>query len=349
MADELSCDLCDPSSPVAPPGWESVITDAGLHQVWDWSLVRAVHVEARGRLLAGLLRDGDRLVGLVTARLHGLRRSPSLGVVDVDAVGNSALPGIALPGAVPGSLDPSGTDPALLAAAIRAFESALRERYGRRVAAVVYRQVYARELPLVARGGTVIREGSPTAVLHNVSGDYAGYLRTLSKSRRVDQRRIARRIDDDPSVRVYTGPAGGTTLDLDAFHRLVVDTTRRNHGARWPRPTFWSPARLAAAAALPGTDVVSYTDPDGELLAASLIFGHPTSPIVGPWGSRPVGTPGGRRSGLWFDQFNRAVNRAIDDGCRIMIIGKGLSDLKEKLGFTPEPQWVVVRRLTRIP
>src|SRR6185369_14014880 len=88
MADDLICDLCDTSAPEAPPGWESVIKDAGLHEIWDWTLVRAVHDETRGRLLAGLLRDGDRPTGLVTARLHGLRRAPSIGVVDVEAVGN---------------------------------------------------------------------------------------------------------------------------------------------------------------------------------------------------------------------------------------------------------------------
>src|SRR5437868_1747428 len=103
MADGLTCELCDTSSAGAPSGWAAAIRDAGLHQVWDWPLVRAVHAETRGRVLAGLLRDGDRRVGLVTARLTGVGRSPAIGMVDVDGVGTSALPGIALPGAVPAS------------------------------------------------------------------------------------------------------------------------------------------------------------------------------------------------------------------------------------------------------
>src|SRR4051812_26206886 len=185
MGSDLRFEPCDPYSATEPPGWADAIASAHLHQAWNWAVVRTTAALGRSRLVAGVFHDGDRPVGLATARFYRLA-----GLVDVDCPGTSALPGIALTGAVPASLHPGGTDPALLAAALPAFESALRREYGRGVQAVLYRQIYHAELPVVARGAALVREGAPIAVLHNRFSDHAGYLRSLKKSRRVDQQRL---------------------------------------------------------------------------------------------------------------------------------------------------------------
>ena len=344
MADDLTFELCDTSSAVAPPGWETVIEELGLHRLWDWTVVRATRADGKGTQLAGLFRAGDRLAGLATARLHGIGRRPLAGVVDVECVGTTSLPGIALPGVVSGGIDPAGTDPSLLSAALHAFESALRREYGRRVAAVAYRQIHGRELPVVARGATLIRQGMPVGVLHNGFADYEAYFRTLDRERRKSQRRLVRNIDADPTVTVYLGPAAGTDLDPGEFHRLTVAAARRNHRTRWPPLRLESRDRIAALLALPGTLVGSYTDPDGRLIAANLTYDNPVAPIVGAWGALPLGPDAGRRSGLWFDHYDRILRRCIEAGRPLVIGGKALPELKAELGLTPEPQWTVVRR-----
>jgi hypothetical protein len=343
MICDLEFELCDTSAEEAPRGWSDGIHNAGLHQAWNWSIVRARSL-GRGRMLAGTFRDGDRVIGLGAARLHGLGRLP--GVVDVDCPGTSSLPGIALPGAVPATLHPDGTDPDLLAAALHAFESALRRECGRWLQAIVYRQVYRAELPVVLLGATTVaREGAPIAVLRSGFADHDAYLRTLRKSRRVDQRRLVRLIDADPETSVWLGPAPAANLDVDTMFRLSLATARRNHHQRWPPLRYWRREMFAAVLALPHVDVIQYTDPQGGLIAASLMFDHPTAPVLGPWGARPLGPD--RRSGLWFDHLDRLIRRAVEAGRPLVIGGKGQADMKASLGFVPYQQWSVLRRMGR--
>jgi hypothetical protein len=344
VSSDLEFDLCDPSARKAPPGWADGIRNAGVHEVWDWSVVRTVAAIGRSRLLAGMFRDGGRIVGLGTARLYGIGgRRRFTGLVDVDCLATSALPGIALAGGIPATLHPDGTAPALFAAALHAFESALRREYGRWVQAVAYRQIYGRELPVVLRGATVVREGTAVAVLHNRFTDHDGYLRSLTKSRRVDQRRLVRNIDADPDVTVWLGPASAANLDVDTFFRLNLSTARRNHRARWPPLRYWRREMFSTVLALPKVEAIRYTDPDGGLIAASVMFDHPIGPVLGPWGARPLGPD--RRSGLWFDHLDRLVRQAITAGRPLVIGGKGQAGLKASLGFEPYQQWTVLRRL----
>lgn len=342
MIGDLDFELCDASAGEAPRGWSDGMRNAGLHEAWNWSVVRARGGHGRGRMIAGMFRDGDRVIGLGAARLHGVGRLA--GLVDVDCPGTTTLAGIALPGAVSTTLHPGGTGPDLLAAALHAFESALRRECGRWLQAIVYRQVYRAELPVVLRGATVTREGASVAVLRNGFADHDAYLRTLRKSRRVDQRRLARLVDADPETSVWLGPARAANLDVDAMFRLNRATVRRNHRQRWLPMRYWRREMFAAVLALPGVDVIRYTDPAGGLIAASLVFDHPTAPVLGPWGARPPGP--GRRSGLWFDHLDRLIRRAVEAGRPLVIGGKGQAEMKASLGFVPYQQWSVLRRVS---
>jgi len=344
---DLALDWCDPTSAAVPAGWAECVRDAGLHQFWDWRVVHTVTAERGGGVVAGMLRDDRRVVGLVTGRLHTpLRRHPMGGVADVEHLANGALPGIGLPGPLPGSLNPDGPpDPDLLPAAVRAVEAALRARFGRRLQAVAFRQIYAGELPAVQRGTTLVREGKSVGVLVNRFADYEDYLRSLSRSRRQDQRRLVRVIDADPELKVTFGPRAESGLDLDEFWRLTADVSRRNHLERWPPRRIWSRTLLDTLTALPDVQILTYTTPgaDRRLVAATALFDHPIAPALGPWGAPPLGD--GRRSGLWFDHFARQLRWMIDGGRRAVLAGKGAQEAKEALGFTFHPQWTVLRRL----
>ncbi|GGM45358.1 hypothetical protein ACFFX1_43240 [Dactylosporangium sucinum] len=334
MSGDLEFEPFDPSADPAPAAWADAVHDLGLHQAWAWPLVRT----APGRCFAGILRDGDKAVGVATARVRGV-------LADVECFGTSSFTGLGLAGGLPAALRPDAVDPALFPAAVAAFESALRREFGRRLPFVAYRQVWSDGLPAVLRGATVVREGAPVAVLHNRFADHEAYLRSLTKSRRVDQRRLARRIDADPGLSAWVGPAAGAAIDVEALYRLCRDTARRNHRTLWPPLRYWSSEKFAAVLSLPDVEVIRYTDADGGLVAAGVVFDHPVAPVLGPWGARPPGPD--RRSGLWFDHLDRLIRRTIAAGRPFVVAGKGQAGPKESLGFAPHPQWSVVRRLLR--
>ncbi|MEV4137529.1 hypothetical protein AB0J72_35815 [Dactylosporangium sp. NPDC049742] len=336
-------DLLDPTGSATPPWWGSAVRDAELHSVLDWPVMRALASTRRGPVLVGALRDGDKVAGLVTLRL---RRLPALGlaVADVESMIIGAFSGIALAGGLPGTLHPSGGPaPSLFAAAVRTLEASLRQRYGKRLQAVMYRHIYRRELPHLLHGVSLVRAGAPALLLRNTFPDYDSYLRTLRKSRRVDQQRLVRNIDADPSLTVAFGPAADAGLDATALHRLCADTARRNHTHRWPPMRVWPQALFETVLQQPDVLALRYTGPDG-LVAATLTFDHPVAPILGPWGALPLGGP--RRSGLWFDHLARLIRWGIEQQRPLIVGGKGAQGPKEALGFTPEPQWTVLRRLT---
>jgi hypothetical protein len=338
--DDLTFELVDASGSAAPSWWASAVRDAELHQVRDWPVMRTLAATRRGPVLAGAFRDGGKIVGLASLRLRGL----GLTVADVDSMVIGAFPGIALTGGLPGTLHPTGgPPPELFAAAVDALERTLRQVYGRRVQAVMYRQIYRRELSHLVRGVTVVRSGAPALLLRNTFADYDAYLRTLRKSRRVDQQRLVRNIDADPSVTVRFGPGADAGLDVDVFHRLCIESGRRNHTARWPPMRFWPRDLFATVLALPDVLVLSYTGPGGGLIAATITFDHPLAPVLGPWGALPLG--GDRRSGLWFDHLARLIRWGIEQQRPLIIGGKGAQGPKEALGFVAEPQWSVLRRL----
>lgn len=329
----------------APVEWTDFLRTGDAHSLWHWSVVHAAALGRPGRTLAGTFHDGDTVVGIVVARLRGLSaRSPLLTVADVDCPGSAAMPGLALRGGLPPGLGPATPGDELRGPAMRAFEHALRARYGRRVPLVWYRQMFAESLPVVLnRGVAVTYAGAPVSVFRNEYDDFDAYLRTLSKSRRGDVRRIGRILDEDPdlTIRLDGKP---DDLDLRAMERLMTETARRNHQQRWP-PLLKVPSAVRdALATAPGTQVLRYTYGDGGLLGCGLIYDHPVMPVHGLWGGRDAKDPGGR-SGLWFDQMFRAMRWTIDSGRAGMIGGKGLNSLKAEFGFIPVPQWTVVRRI----
>src|SRR4051812_3876999 len=143
---DLAVEFSDPSGQ-EPAGWDGFVAAGQVHQGGRWSVVRASAADRRrGATVAGLLRDNGRPVGVVYARLLGLRRPGSSGgpLISSADVGcpTGTLPGLVLAGGVPATLQPSlQTDTGLLAAAVGAVEGALRREFGRRIRTVSYRSV----------------------------------------------------------------------------------------------------------------------------------------------------------------------------------------------------------------
>jgi hypothetical protein len=167
----------------------------------------------------------------------------------------------------------------------------------------------------------------------------------LRASRRGDQRRLHRRLDADPTIAIHCGHPRDARLDADEFARLSTDTARRNHHTRWPPLRLWPHAIYPTMFELRDVEVISYRNEDDGLIAASLSFDHPVAPVHGPWAALAPGP--GRPTGVWFDHFGRLIRRSIEAGRPVVIGGKGHTPLKRELGFRSEPQWTVLRRLSR--
>jgi hypothetical protein len=293
---ELVVDLHDPGNSAAPPHWDLFVEKSALMPTWRWAVVRANALNRSGRFLAAIIRDGESVVALANLRLRGPRRV-GLGVVDVEAPGSSALPGLARGVGA----EPLGRTP----------------------------------------GVAITYAGAPVAYFRNSYPDYDSYLSSLSKSRRVDQRRLMRRSDEDPSITITWGPVT-PEFDVQRFYALVRATDRRNQHQRWPPMRYPSRQVVGALLGSPAARMLSYHH-DGELICGSLVIDHPVTPLSSAYGA--LDPHAGGRSGIWFDQMGRVMRWLVESKRSGLIGGKGLAGLKREVGHQPIPQWSVVRRL----
>jgi hypothetical protein len=261
-------------------------------------------------------------------------------VVDIEGPGSSALPGLA----IGGGAEPLGRAPVdaeLVQQTVTALERTLRAEFGRSLSLVWYRQVFAHLMPILTQGVAITYAGAPVAYFRNSYPDYDSYLSSLSKSRRVDQRRLMRRSDEDPSITITWGPVA-PELDVQRFYALVQATDRRNQHQRWPPKRYTTRPVLNALLGSPAARMLSYHR-DGELICGSLVIDHPATPLSSAYGA-PDPHAGGR-SGIWFDQMGRIMRWLVESKRAGLIGGKGLPGLKRELGHQPIPQWSVLRRL----
>src|SRR5690606_19274214 len=193
----LSVAWHDPYRAEAPPGWSEFITAHKLHPLWDWSIVSTYARVSRVMVITATIHDDHGVKALITGRFPGirLRRAgrPLTGVVDVDCLASSALPGIALS-------DPDDLE--LLAEVVTALRIALRQRFGQRLRGLMFRQIGAEWLPALLRRPAVVRQGGPIAVFHNRFSDFDEYLKSLGRKRRQSIQSITRRLEADPDLRV---------------------------------------------------------------------------------------------------------------------------------------------------
>lgn len=326
----------DPTGPAAPPGWTGTVADHRLPGVWDWSIVHAVAVSGAQAVTAATIHDGPRVVALATGRFVGPRtgraRVPLAGVVDIDCLASASLPGIALAG-------PAGPD--LREEVVAALREALRREYGRRVRALLFRQLDAQWLPAVLRWPAVVREGGPIAVFRNRFDGFDGYLATLSRRRRRTLRTLVRQIEADPRLAIsFTGrgdpPAPLSVASVCALQDRVVD---RHHRRRWLRKRRMPPVLAGAMLAHPGLRRLTYHH-DGRLHAYALLWDHPRLPDEHVWGA--IAPAEGGRSGLWFHSQALLVRWCIETGRAGIRIGQGNQDEKRRLGYALDRQWAVL-------
>lgn len=333
----LDVSLHDTSAAQPPPGWAGFVAAQRLPAVWDWAVVRAVATARRSPVLAATVHDGSMVRGLVTARFVGARvrpgATPVAGVVDVDCLVSGSLPGLALD---------TSAGPELLGDTVAALREALRRAYGRRVRAVLFRQVSAEALPAVLRWPAIVREGGPIAVFHNRFTSFDGYLAALSRDRRSSLRRVIRKLDADPDLVVsFTGRGDPVEpLDVTSLRNLQTRTVDRHHRRWYLRRRVSHPTVLRAVLAQPTLHRLTYRDGAGRLLAYGTAWDHPERPILGAWGA--LGLAEGGRKHQWFHHMALYLRWCIETGRQGLLSGQASIAEKVQLGHEVQRQWAVL-------
>jgi hypothetical protein len=333
----LSVAWHDPTCADAPAEWSKFVTAYQLLPVWDWAIIHAYAITSRPAVLAATVHSDSQVVALATARFVGPRTGrgavPLMGLVDVDCLASSAMPGLALS-------DPD--DPELLAEVLVALRAGLRQRFGVRVRGMMLRQIGSDWLPTVLRWPAVVRQGGPIGVFHNNFDDFDAYLATLRRTRRQSLRKLLHELDTDPGVRMaYTGhgdqPGPLTATEVCDLVNQVVD---RHHTRWWLRKRYKTLELATAELAHPRTERLTYHDAEGRLLAYVLVGDHDRMPLLGTWGA-PSLADGGRK-GLWFHFQAVLIRWCIDTGREGLIAGQGSSEEKRRMGYRLHPQWAVL-------
>lgn len=331
----FSVELVDPLVEAVPPEWDGLVEKAGLPAVWRADVLRALAWCVQHPTVLGVVIDPvDGPVALFHGRALGLpadlRRfvalpaRRSLGLLECRLPPTYSLPGHAFA---------DGLDEAGRAGAVSAFERAVRRRLGAATLGVAFRQVSPADLEAF-RPGRMSLAVVPEIVLANRWDDLEGYFAALSPNQRSALRRLRRRVRADETVRVGWEPA----IDPAEASRLA-NAVRRKHRSRHflsapiPAPYF---AALADAAS---ADYLTYREPGGRLLAYAMLLDDGADLFSTIWGSRDL-RDGGRRD-LYFDQIPEMVDRMIRTGRRRILLGKGMNDVKLRLGGTESALYLV--------
>lgn len=323
----------DPRADPAPEGWAEFTRTARLHPVWDYELMGLEAWGARNPQQLVVATDGGEIVAGVSVLVCRPRLSPRF----APAPGRRSLrpfwaevyqPWLS---GYPGMVFAPGFGARL--AFVREFERALTRHFGVRLLGVLYRSIDEEFAAHVGGRARVVRPAEPTAVLENRFGSEEDWLKTLPSARRANLRRRRRRIAEDPGLVVRGGPGRD---DVDGAEVATLIRAHRERYGKLPLDTRTVPSAgfLHSYVRRPDVHTLTYSDPEGRLLAVNTLLDHPDSPSLQHWAALPLDERG-RSSGLYFDSYFRAVRFMTQRGAKELSAGRGMGEIKQELGFLP--------------
>lgn len=328
----LDATVVDPVTHGVPPGWDGFVAAQGLLPGWHSDLLAAVDWCATMPSSLVLVRDPT---GTPVAAFHARHRSP-MRARRFATPGRTPVVGATVcaiaPANDPGAVFAAEADQRDRAEAVRVFERAVRRRAG---PVLAYRGLYVEDLPAFPTARRVTFRLFPRMVLPNEWADRAAYHRSLARKWRQDLRRVRRRIDADPTLRVEWVE----TLDPVEACWLAEVVRQRHVSRRSPGPPL--PVRyFQRLADLSGSRFLTYREADGRLVAYLALHDDGRQLTAVCWGSR--GRTEGRRPDLYFDQYLRMVDLMVDNGRERLLLGKAWEQIKSRYGAIPEARWGMV-------
>ncbi|GAA3236273.1 hypothetical protein [Nonomuraea helvata] len=326
----MRVEIVDPTVQPVPADWELFRKQQGLIAAWQADALTTVAWCSTRPIRLGIVRDGGQVAALFTGEVAGL--PPSRGRY-----------------AEPGGLPPAGWFNCRLpigftsgfafaaelserdrAAVLAAFEKALRRLLGRRCLGIVYRQVTADLLPVVARRSRPRLTTAPNTLLRNRWSDMDAYFADLPRDRRRRLRKI--QAEAGEGTRVL---AGAGEIDPAQAGTLARATLRKHGSSDAPLPARYFHV-------LGGEEGVRYFGHlDGDrLLCFDLAFDDGRRLVTTVTGSLDV-RDGGRRN-LYFDLYLREIDYMIRHGREGCEFGKGMAELKQRFGCELIPQTAVL-------
>jgi uncharacterized protein len=339
-------DVIDPRTDPEPEGWAPFCAAQQTQATWDYGLMRLEGMRSGTPNLLVTARDGSGLIAafvvLLAGYRSGLRREPGRvrGLSTVTPrwieVQNRWLSGF------PAWAFAEHLDPDARRTVLRAFERAVCRYAGPGCLGVVYRAVQPHELTMVRGRGRITRAALGYAELDNTFGTFDDWAASVPADRRRKFRRQQRKITEDPELVVEFAP-GRTDLDGAELAALLNEHhDRHGRDAMDPRG-YHSPDYLRELVRRSDVRTATYRTTEGRLIGFGTLLDHPVHPVGQHWASVPV--EAGGKQHLYFDCYLRMIQRMIDNGAKSLSAGRGMLDVKGKLGFaTRELFGVVVPR-----
>jgi hypothetical protein len=339
----LHVDVIDPRTDPEPEGWAPFCAAQHTQVTWDYGLMRLEGMRSGTPNLLITVRDGSGLIAafvvLLAGYRSGLRREPGrvrgLGTVTPRwvEVQNRWLSGFpAWVFAEHLTMDARRT-------VLRAFERAVCRYTGPGCLGLVYRAVHPHELAMVRGWGRVTREALGYAELDNTFGTFDGWAASVPSDRRRKFRRQQRKITEDPELTVeFTH--GRTDLDGIELAKLLNEHHDRYGRAKLDPRGYHAADYLQALVRMPQVRTVTYRTTAGALIGLGTLLDHPAHPVGQHWASVPV-EDGGKQH-LYFDCYLRMIQHMIDNSAKSLSAGRGMLDVKGKLGFTTRQLFAVV-------
>jgi predicted N-acyltransferase len=322
----IAVDVLDPATDPEPPDWAPFVAAQQLYAPWDYGLLAIESAGGPRPVLLALIRRDGVLVAALTALVAG--RGPRWVEVFQQWISGE-----------PGWVFTDELDAVERKEILRSAERALCRYVGLSCLGVVYWHVSPSDLPLVAGFGRYLRRGAGTAVLDNTFASTHDWLGTLSRNRRASLRKLRRQLDADPNLVVRFEAARD---DLDGAELAAMLRAHRDKYGK-PRHDSRNPITaeyLSALVARPDVRTMTYHDADGTLLAFSDLLDHPAHLQSQHFAAVPAGEGG--RGHLYFDLYTRLVDHLIEHGGKSLSVGRGMADVKTRLGFRMRPLWLAV-------
>lgn len=320
-------EIVDPRVDKAPSGWANFARRQELHPFWDYDMLCVEAWLARNPPLLAVIRDAGGVVGALSTLVCRTWRmgdlSPAPGGRTRSVRPRWAEVFVPLFSGHQACVFAEGLEQPARTAAIRAFERELARYLGPGLLGVFYRAMTADLVPAMVGAGRPHKVIDPVAVLD---------IRTST----VDVREQATLEVRSGFGRDDLDPVELTTL----LNRQRADDDARAWASGQPRRfggvvhvdtrTQVTSAYLDRFVRRSDVDTMTYHDADGALVAFNTLIDHPDRADMYHWAAVPGRADAGE---LYADCCARRVRYVAERGRRALSAGRGLLDVKGRLGF----------------